>query len=574
MRLIWGFVLFVSFLYGVEVDSKVSFQEILSSSSYYIDYNRTADINNIEKKSFKPIKTNKLGFGYSPNFIVWIKFTLTNKSDNELVKIIEYASPLTSFIDFYDAKSKKLLKSSGMLNKNSKESLNPVLKVKLKQHESRAFYIKISSNVTTLIAKLYAWDIKKYSDKLKENQVILALFFGAMGIIILYNSVIYLMLRKKMYLYYVVAFFGILVYYFLYQGLAPLFLSKESIRVITYLIPFIVLLPVVFLSLFTKEILELHKDAKLNKIFNIMLVVTVVSTFVLYSLNLHSIRNFSFVLLFFMLFGITLLSLKSNSYAKYLLISWFVFSLTALLMYLENIFVLNMDTIFPYYSEVALLFESLSFSLILAHSIERLELVKMKGEKELEYKELIINELDHRISGSLQSFLFRVEQEEEDTGVDLESLKQNIFAIGEINRHLNTTQNFTEVNMQEYLSAIAQSLQRIYYRPDINIMLNIESDIILKPKNAKSCGKILAEAITNIYKYAFDDKRGEIAISLKKSDTYIFIIADNGKGIQAKREGSLGIDLIEEFVKIELKGVMQIDSSNGTKITIRWQENE
>ena len=574
MRFVWSVILLFSVLFGVEVDSKVPFWEILSKSSYYIDYNNSATIKDIEKRNFKPVKTKELGFGYSPNFAVWIRFVLTNSSNKELTKIVEYGNALTSYVDFFDAKSKRLLKSSGMLNKNSSESINPILNVKLKPHESRTFYIKISSSVTALIAKLNAWNVKEYNAKSIQKIIVLALFFGAMGIIILYNSVIYLMLRKKMYLYYVAAFFGILVYYFLYQGLAPLFLSKESIRVITSLIPFIVLLPVIFLSLFTKEILELHKDAKLNKIFNIMLVITVISTFVLYSLNLHSIRNFSFVILFFMLFGITLFSLKSNSYAKYLLISLFVFSLTALLMYLENTLVLNMDTIFPYYSELALLFESLSFSLILAHSIERLELVKIKGEKELEYKELVINELDHRISGSLQSFLFRVEQEEEDKGVDLESLKQNIFAIGEINRHLNTTQNFTEVNMQEYLSAITQSLQRIYYRADINITLNIESDIILKPKNAKSCGKILAEALTNIYKYAFDDNGGEIAISFKKNDSYIFIIADNGKGIQTKREGSLGLDLIGEFVKIELKGVMQIDLSDGTKITMRWQENE
>ncbi len=570
MRIIVGVLLFVSVLFGTEVDSGVAYNEILSDSLYYIDYNRSATIDNIGSKNFKPVNSKVIGFGYSPDFVVWIKFVLTNKSSKKITKIVEYASPLTSYVDFYDAKSKKLLKSSGMLNKNSNESINPILKVTLKPHESKTFYIKIFSEVTALIAKLYAWNITEYNKKLKDNQNILAAFFGAMGIIILYNSVIFLMVRKKMYLYYVLAFIGILTYYMLYKGILPLIFSKEVMRILNNIIPFIVLLPVVFLSLFAKEVLELVKVPKMNKIFNIFLYIAVISTFVFYFMHIHSLRSVSYVIFFFLLFVFTILLLKKNIYAKFLLISWGVFFTTALLMYLESISFFHISKYFPYYSEVALLFEAVSFSLILAYNIKNMELAKIRAENEAKYKELLVSELDHRVSGTLQSFVSAIEKEEKKRDLNLKELKEQIFTIADIYRYLNKTTSFPNVDMHEYFSFILDGLQKVYNRPKIKIILN--TNVVLKPKSAKTCAKILYEAVNNSYKYAFDGKGGEISILLKKEkqNVYIFTIKDNGKGIKNVREGSLGLSLIRAFAEKELKGEIKIDSKNGTKILVKW----
>ena len=567
MRIFYFFILFFSFLHGVEVDKKIAFQEILSHSSYYVDYNQTATIETIATKKFTPINDKELGFGYSPDFTVWIKLVLTNNSNKAITKIIEYNNPLTSFVEFYDAKSNRLLKSSGMLSKDSNESLTPFIKVTLKPHESRTFYIKIASKVTSLIARLNLWDPKEYTLNQKRNQIILALFFGGMGVIILYNIVIFFMTRKIAFFYYVVAFLGVFLYYLLYQGVAPLLFSKEIMKLLNSNIPFIVLFPVVFLSLFTKEILALHKNRKLNKIFKIIVTLSILSTFVFYALGLHAIRNLSYVILFFMLFGLTLYYYNKSSYAKYLLLSWIIFFLIALFMYLENIQIFSLSSIFPYYSEVALLFEALSFSLILAHYMEKLE-------KEIEYKELTINELDHRISGSLQLIKYKIHQVEREKGKSLDALKQNILAIGEIAKLLNSTHSFPKVHMQEYLPALITKLQKIYKKPNIHISIEIDPKIDLQPKIATSCAKIVHEALTNIYKYAYSEEGGEASVKLKREgNNYIFTITDNGRGIEKRREGARGLLLIEEIVNYELNGSVEIDSFNGVKITIRWQED-
>jgi len=412
MRIFYFFILFFSFLHGIEVDKKIAFQEILSHSSYYVDYNQTATIETIATKKFTPINDKELGFGYSPDFTVWIKLVLSNKSNKEITKIIEYNNPLTSFVEFYDAKSKRLLKSSGMLNKDSNESLTPFIKVTLKPNESRIFYIKIASKVTSLIARLNLWDPKEYTLTQKRNQIILAIFFGGMGTVIIYNFALFFITRKPGFLYYVLAFLGVFIYYLLYKGVAPLLLPQSWMRFLNLFIPFIVLMPVIFLSFFTKRLLSIHENKKLNRVFNSLIVTTILSTILFSFLNLHALRNLLYVIIFALLFIITIFYYSKSTYAKYLFFSWIIFFLTALFMFLENMQIFNINNYFPYYSEVALLLEAISFSLILAHYINRLDQSKREYAKEIEYKELLISEIEHRIFGLLQSIKYLILKEE------------------------------------------------------------------------------------------------------------------------------------------------------------------
>jgi len=129
--------------------------------------------------------------------------------------------------------------------------------------------------------------------------------------------------------------------------------------------------------------------------------------------------------------------------------------------------------------------------------------------------------------------------------------------------------------MQEYFSTLIGKLSAIYKQPNITILLSIDSSIELKPKIARSCAKILHEALTNTFKYAYGKEGGEASVELQKEERYyIFTIIDRGKGIDKIREGARGLLLIEEIVNYELNGSVEIDSFNGVKITIRWQENE
>jgi len=67
-------------LSSLEIYHKKIFENLLPNAEIYIDKNNTLTIDTIQTQSFSKNNQKSLGFGYSPNFTVWIRFTLENKS--------------------------------------------------------------------------------------------------------------------------------------------------------------------------------------------------------------------------------------------------------------------------------------------------------------------------------------------------------------------------------------------------------------------------------------------------------------------------------------------------------------
>jgi len=108
-------ILSTSYLFSLEIDNKTTFNKLLSHSEIYIDDNRSENISTIENRKFKPNNEKLLGYGYSPSFDVWIRFTLTNTTDNTVQKVIEYANPLTSYVEFFEQQVLAVSGKSGYL---------------------------------------------------------------------------------------------------------------------------------------------------------------------------------------------------------------------------------------------------------------------------------------------------------------------------------------------------------------------------------------------------------------------------------------------------------------------------
>jgi len=88
---------------------------------------------------------------------------------------------------------------------------------------------------------------------------------------------------------------------------------------------------------------------------------------------------------------------------------------------------------------------------------------------------------------------------------------------------------------------------------------------------------IINELLTNTYKYAFPNRNsGNINITLKNEKDNIIILKyfDNGVGIDPKiiphELDSLGIKLVYDLAECQLKGKVELDSSNGTCFIITF----
>jgi two-component sensor histidine kinase len=600
-------LLFNASLVSLDIDTLHTNDDLLPHCEIYIDLNKSTTIDNIKGKRFKSNKKQTIGFGYSPDFDVWLRFSLTNKSQNTIHKIIEYNNPLTSSLSFFE--NGTLLYKDGLLHLDKKkESLHPIFKISLKAKESKIFYIKASSKITTLIININIFDTVAFYKQEMRDQFELALFFGAMSLIIIYNFIIYLATRELSYLYYVLSFIGIGFHHLIYKGVASLyFFSSQSMVYLVNFSSFIVAFPVFFLALFTKTVLNLKQYPLLNRILNTYLVLFPILVFYVYYFDFNKYRSLFSVALLFILFIISLFALwKRNPQAKFIVVGWVAFFTSALFMFLSSKGIYTIYAYFPNYTEFSLIFEAIAFSLLLANYLKRLQKKELKAKealiahqkeekvkltqlvsektsdlkKTLDEKKLLLKELNHRVKNSMQTIISFVQLEKEQLHNKnnknlLENLENRIFAINNLYALLHTSENISTVNAHKYISLIVNNVQKCFQKDHITTTLNTIVDI--KSDDAVYCGFILNEALTNCYQHAFtDSEAGEVIIELtKKNELYSLLIKDTGAGITNQiQNNTLGMLIINTLATTQLGGTIDIDISNGVSITIEWRHDE
>lgn len=572
LRLIWILLLLIESLFALEIDDSVTFNELLSHSEIYKDHNRSENIRTIQNRKFEPNDKALKGYGYSPNFDVWIRFTLTNKTAHTIEKIIEYNNPLTSYVDFFE--KGVLKKRDGLLNLSiDRFSLNPILEITLKPYESKEFLIKASSKITTLIIGVNLWNTKDFYQKEMYNQILLALFFGAMVITILYNLIVFLATRELSYLYYVLFFASVSFHHIIYEGVASLYLfSNQSIVTLITYSSVIVAMPTIFLALFTQNILILKQYPRLNKILNYLLILYPIFIITIQITHLYQYRSSFFVVILLFLFFVTCYSLiKKNREARFIIVGWVLFVSSGVLMYLSSRGIYHIFTSYPYLTEFSLVLEIIVFSLALASKIKMLNQEKLLSQK----RALLLRELNHRVKNSMQtilSFLLLQKDKIEDKKIEdiLTNLENRILATADLYSLLHTQENMVVVNTDEYFSLIVENIKNSFKQE--NIKIDIHSDIIMDSEYVVYCGLIVNEAVTNSFKYAFQNKSsGQIDISLyKNKNNYHLNIKDNGSGFKDKAENSLGLDIIETLALLQLEGSLDIKKDNGVEIDIEW----
>lgn len=604
------FLLF-SMLYSKPVTLYENLKEIdiLKYSDIYIDYSKELTINDIKKNKdlFQINNNSRLSYGYSPDFNVWIRFKLKNGTNKKLQKILEYDNPLTTHIEFYDLEENSKKIKGLYFRQNDIKTVNSTFKIDLKPNSEKTFYIKANSQITTLIIKLRIWDYLTFFEKELKHQMILALFFGAMFILGIYNLFIFFFTRDISYLYYVIYIIGIIVHHLLYVGFATIYLLPEYwIEKILELAPIIVAIPIIALALFTKEFLNIKQYSKNYKFLNFYLILIPISIiFFMLTDDYDKHRNTLTMLLLIYLMGLTLYAtIKKNKQAYFILFGWFVFLISGLTMFLSSAGLFNVYEYFPYIVEASFVSEATIFSIALANRINSLQkekddanrklilhqqnetkrlskkvAIRTKDLKEtLIEKELLLKELNHRVKNNMQTIVSLIRLQADEIENDklqdiLVTIQNRINAMSHLHELLYKQDNISHINTYEYFEILVEEVKDSYDK-DVDIYLDIKTNI--KMEQAVYCGLILNELLTNSFKYAFPNFIGTVDIKLTKEQNKItLIVKDNGIGFkQSSSYNSLGLTLVNTLAVNQLKGEISIDTKNGVETKIVWEDNE
>jgi len=200
--------------------------------------------------------------------------------------------------------------------------------------------------------------------------------------------------------------------------------------------------------------------------------------------------------------------------------------------------------------------------------------------------QLLIKEIHHRVKNNLQvvSSLLSMQARksvDETTKEALQTSKSRVQSMSILHKALYKNDSPTEVDVNDYFKEIVNNIQDTYGGEfPVDFELDIEH-LLFDVDTLVPLGLIVNELITNAYKHAFDNKKGEIYLNFSfdsLAESYSLLVKDNGVGLPGNelpsKEGSLGNRLIKEFAR-SLGGVLTIVPTEiGTSIKVSFPKDQ
>lgn len=226
--------------------------------------------------------------------------------------------------------------------------------------------------------------------------------------------------------------------------------------------------------------------------------------------------------------------------------------------------------------------------LSIRHDITTRKEQEFQIKKSLEEKEILVDEIHHRVKNSLQivsSLLTLMENTKESIpSAYFDDMKNRIQAMSLIHDTIYETKNYNRINAKIYLNFILTNLQNSLSSQGIKAITFVDENMEFGVGTATNVGIIITEAINNVAKHAFKDKEEgrevEIRLSSVKDKVgyYDLLIKDNGSGIDLEilnnldENGSLGLTLIKGLAE-QMQGKTDISNNSGCTIDVQFFDN-
>jgi len=219
-------------------------------------------------------------FGYRPN-PYWYRFEVSNPSSKGVSQIIELSYPLLDEVDFYR------FDSSGELLENIRagdrvpysarrvDHPNFLYPIQLDAGEVQSFILRVKTAGSQLVP-LRLWDNIELFSSLSRQDELHAVYFGIVLVIVFLNSLIFIALREKMYLYYAASTFSFMLLFAVLRGKLYPYVLSSSPAFHHLLLLFLPPLCLLFSALFTRHFLNVKDYSRgLNWIINLIVLVSV-----------------------------------------------------------------------------------------------------------------------------------------------------------------------------------------------------------------------------------------------------------------------------------------------------------
>ncbi len=164
-----------------------------------------------EAGEFSPNQQNYPNFGFSEK-TYWVAFEFTNQLPTSGQWFIEFAYPLIDALSLFTFSGTEIIKEthtgdSVPFTKREIKNRHFVFPLSLASGESQKYLLRIQSR-DTLEIPLYLWSSAAFHESDHDNQTFMGMYFGIMAMMVVYNLLVYFLVRENVYLYYILATFS------------------------------------------------------------------------------------------------------------------------------------------------------------------------------------------------------------------------------------------------------------------------------------------------------------------------------------------------------------------------------
>jgi two-component system sensor kinase len=203
----------------------------------------------------------------------------------------------------------------------------------------------------------------------------------------------------------------------------------------------------------------------------------------------------------------------------------------------------------------------------------------------LREKEVLLREIHHRVKNNMQiiSSLLKLQSQNatDSTTMALFRESQNrILSMAMIHEKLYQSEGLHRVNLRDYIEDLVHEVSASFGDVAGRIGLKVAVDDLAATMDmCIPCGLIIIELISNALKYAFPDgHHGEVSVNLHHNGhgDVRLTVSDNGVGIPEGLDlvglKSLGLRLVSDLVKYQLRGDLEFISDKGTTVHVAFKE--
>ena len=199
----------------------------------------------------------------------------------------------------------------------------------------------------------------------------------------------------------------------------------------------------------------------------------------------------------------------------------------------------------------------------------------------LKEKDLLLREIHHRVKNNLQvvSSLLRLQAATyPDPAIQkaLQEAQERVHAIALIHQKLKHAPDFSQLDLPEYVQALAERLVRTYASRPALIDLHVGvADVEIGPDAPVPLGLILNELVANALQHAFPPGEGgslDIEIDRDPRGWITLRVADSGLGLPESVDldrGGLGFQLVRALTD-QLGGVLELERRRGASFLLSF----